>query len=94
MLAGGSEHGSVISFLERDRKRARLESKSLDACEEREDTQRPASGFDSLVPGLAEISESRNHRRMRAAQVDPEDGDAVSDMMELAEDETVNWEEE
>jgi hypothetical protein len=31
---------------------------------------------------------------MRASQVDPEDGDAVSDMMELAEDETVNWEEE
>ncbi|MDG1539044.1 MAG: KH domain-containing protein [Candidatus Poseidonia sp.] len=94
MLAGGSEHGSVISFLERDRKRARLESKSLDAFEEREDTQRPASGFDSLVPGLAEISESRNNRRMRAAQVDPEDGNAVSEMMELAEDETVNWEEE
>lgn len=93
MLAGGSEHGSVISFLERDRKRARLESKSLDAFEEREDTQRPTAGFDSLVPGLAEVSE-RRHRRMRAAQVDPEDDDAVIDMMELAEDENVQWEEE
>ncbi|MBQ71049.1 MAG: RNA-processing protein [Euryarchaeota archaeon] len=93
MLAGGSEHGSVISFLERDRKRARLESKSLDAFEEREDTQRPSTGFDSLVPGLAEVSD-RRHRRMRAAQVDPEDDDAVTDMMELAEDENVQWEEE
>jgi ribosomal RNA assembly protein len=93
MLAGGSEHGSVISFLERDRKRARLESKSLDAFEEREDTLRPTAGFDSLVPGLAEVSE-RRHRRMRAAQVDPEDEDAVTDMMELAEDENVQWEEE
>ena len=93
MLAGGSEHGSVISFLERDRKRARLESKSLDAFEEREDTQRPSAGFDSLVPGLAEVSE-RRHRRMRAAQVDPQDDDAVTEMMELADDENVQWEEE
>jgi hypothetical protein len=31
---------------------------------------------------------------MRASQVDPEDGEAVFEMMELSEDETVVWEEE
>jgi hypothetical protein len=31
---------------------------------------------------------------MRAAQVDPEDEEAVESMMELAEDEQVDWEEE
>jgi hypothetical protein len=31
---------------------------------------------------------------MRAAQVDPEDEEAVIEMMELAEDEEVSWGEE
>jgi hypothetical protein len=31
---------------------------------------------------------------MRAAQVDPEDDEAVIEMMELAEDEEVSWGEE
>ncbi len=31
---------------------------------------------------------------MRAAQVDPDDEEAVAEMMELAEDETIQWEEE
>jgi hypothetical protein len=31
---------------------------------------------------------------MRAAQVDPEDEEAVANMMQLAEDETIQWEEE
>ena len=31
---------------------------------------------------------------MKAAQVDPEDDEAVTEMMELAEDETITWEEE
>lgn len=93
MLAGGSEHGTVIGFLERDRKRARLESRSLEVHEERE-TQRPSTtGFEGLVPGLTDVTNRRN-RRMKASQVDPEDEEAVVDMMALAEDETITWEEE
>ena len=93
MLAGGSEHGSVIGFLERDRKRARIMDRSLETFEEREDQGLAGRGFEGLVPGLAEVSQRRD-RRMRAAQVDPEDVDAVQEMMELAEDESISWEEE
>ena len=94
MLAGGSEHGTVIGFLERDRKRARLEARSLDVHEERAPAKDASAGFEGLVPGLAEISQERRNRRMKAAQVDPEDEEAVADMMELAEDEAITWEEE
>ena len=94
MLAGGSEHGTVIGFLERDRKRARLESRSLDAHEERTSKTSPSTGFEGLVPGLAEISQQRRDRRMKASQVDPEDDEAVDEMMELADDENITWEEE
>ena len=31
---------------------------------------------------------------MRASQVDPEDDEAVVEMMELADDESITWEEE
>jgi hypothetical protein len=31
---------------------------------------------------------------MRASQVDPDDEEAVAEMMELSEDENVSWEEE
>jgi ribosomal RNA assembly protein len=94
MLAGGSEHGTVIGFLERDRKRARLESRSLEAHEERAPAKGSTSAFEGLVPGLAEISQERRNRRMKASQVDPEDDDAVAEMMELADDEGITWEEE
>ncbi len=93
MLAGGSEHGTVIGFLERDRKRARVESKSLDVYEERQPAVAPSNGFEGLVPGLAEVSRQRD-RRMKAAQVDPDDEGAVEEMMELADDEQIVWEEE
>jgi ribosomal RNA assembly protein len=93
MLAGGSEHGTVIGFLERDRKRARLESRSLEVHEEREDQRPSTTGFEGLVPGLTDVTNRRN-RRMKASQVDPEDEEAVVDMMVLAEDETITWEEE
>jgi hypothetical protein len=46
-----------------------------------------------LVPGLADISERRG-RRLRASQIDPQDDEAVEAMMEMAEDESVTWEEE
>ena len=93
MLAGGSEHGTVIGFLERDRKQARLNARSLDTYEEREDARPDIAGFEGLVPGLAEFSQ-RRERRMKAAQVDPEDEEAVAEMMELADDEGIVWEEE
>jgi len=93
MLAGGSEHGTVIGFLERDRKQARLNARSLDTYEEREDARPDIAGFEGLVPGLAEFSQRRD-RRMKAAQVDPEDEEAVAEMMELADDEGIVWEEE
>jgi len=93
MLAGGAEHGSVISFLERDRKRARIQAKALDSFEERTDNHHPRQSFADLVPGLSEIASTRQ-RKMKAAQVDPEDDEAVEEMMELAEDESIVWEEE
>ena len=92
MLAGGSEHGSVLGYLEKDRRKAKLSNRSLDSIAIKSDSVE-TTGFENLVPGLSEISDRRS-RRMRASQVDPEDGEAVFEMMELSEDETVNWEEE
>ena len=92
MLAGGSEHGSVLGYLEKDRRRAKLSNRSLETIELKQ--QDPSSGgFENLVPGLSEISDRRS-RRMRASQVDPEDEDAVAEMMELSDDENIVWEEE
>lgn len=92
MLAGGSEHGSVLGYLEKDRRKAKLSNRSLDSIEIKSDPVE-TTGFENLVPGLSEISDRRS-RRMRASQVDPEDEEAVFEMMELSEDETVIWEEE
>ena len=92
MLAGGSEHGSVLGYLEKDRRKAKLSNRSLDSIEIKSDSVE-TTDFENLVPGLSEISDRRS-RRMRASQVDPEDGEAVIEMMELSEDETVIWEEE
>jgi ribosomal RNA assembly protein len=93
MLAGGAEHGTVLNFLERDRRRNRLVNRSLDTIEIKDDPVPQAGGFENLVPGLADVS-NRRERRMRAAQVDPSDDEAVETMMDLAEDEQVDWEEE
>ena len=92
MIAGGAEHGTVLNFLEKDRRRSKLASRSLDSIEIRaEEPSEP--GFEDLVPGLADLSERRN-RRMRAAQIDPEDLEAVELVMELADDESINYSEE
>tara|TARA_B110000444_G_scaffold18720_1_gene15710 strand:+ start:29517 stop:30236 length:720 start_codon:yes stop_codon:yes gene_type:complete len=93
MIAGGAEHGTVLNFLERDRRRSRLTNRQLETIELKEEAIVPATGFDDLVPGLSDVSQRRS-RRMRASQVDPENDEAVSAMMELAEDEEVNWGEE
>ena len=92
MLASGSEHGSVIKYLEKERKKTRLESRSIDYIETKDDDT-SVGDFSDLVPGLSDVSERRS-RRLRAHQVDPEDSEAVEEMMQLAEDETVSWEEE
>lgn len=93
MIAGGAEHGTVLNFLERDRRRSRLTNRQLETIELKEEAIVAATGFDDLVPGLSDVSQRRS-RRMRASQVDPENEEAVSTMMELAEDEEVNWGEE
>lgn len=92
MLASGSEHGSVLKFLERERKRSRIVNRSLDYIEEKP-SEFTDSGFSNLVPGLSEVAERRG-RKLKASQVDPDDEEAVLDMLELADDEEINWEEE
>lgn len=93
MIAAGAEHGTVLNFLERDRRRSRITNRQLETIEVREDMGVPASGFEELVPGLSDLA-LRRSRRMRASQVDPEDEEAVAEMMKLAEDEGVSWGEE
>ncbi len=92
MLASGSEHGTVLKFLERERKKSRMESRSLDYIEERPQ-EIGGSNFANLVPGLNDVAVRRN-RRMKASQVDPDDAEEVIAMMELADDEGISWEEE
>lgn len=93
MLASGSEHGTVIKHLERERRRSRLDARAIDYIESKEEVSEPAEGFADLVPGLSDVA-SRRGRRLKASQVDPEDEEAVGKMMELSEDEEVSWEEE
>ncbi len=93
MLASGSEHGSVLGYLEKDRRRTKLSNRSLESIELKDDEKVFATGFEQLVPGLSEVS-NRRSRRMRASQVDPKDEQAVEEMMELSEDEGISWSEE
>ena len=92
MLAGGSEHGTVLKFLERERRKMRLDARAIDYIEEKPSSSEP-SDFSGLVPGLADVATRRN-RRLKAAQVDPENEEEVTEMMVLADDEEVSWEEE
>ncbi len=90
-IAGGSEHGSVIKGLERERKRARLAGKTIDYIRAKDDFD--DDGFEVLVPGFSDLSRRRN-RRLKASQIDPEDEEEVAQALELGEDESVTWEEE
>ncbi len=92
MLASGSEHGTVLKYLEKERKKSRLESRSIDYIAEKEYSS-STDDFADLVPGLADVANRRN-RRLKAIQVDPDDEEEVQQMMELADDEGVSWEEE
>ena len=71
----------------------KFDNRSLDYIEAKEDSEDRPVGLDGLVPGLADVSERRG-RKLKASQVDPDDGEAVDDMMEMAEDEHIVWEEE
>ena len=70
----------------------KMDNRSLEYIETRQDEGR-SDGFDGLVPGLADISERRG-RRLRASQINPDDDEAVDTMMEMADDESITWEEE
>ena len=87
----GSEHGTVLFGLEQDRKRQRIRSYSLETYEEKvvEDT----STFEALVPSLAD-ARRRRERKFTNSQIDPLDQDAISEMMKLADDEKIVFEEE
>ena len=87
----GSEHGTVLFGLEQDRKRKRIRSYSLETYEEKviEDN----STFEALVPSLAD-ARRRRERKFTNSQVDPLDQQAISEMMKLADDEKIIFEEE
>ena len=87
----GSEHSTVLHGLEQDRKRLKIQSRQLKSFEER--SSRDSSKFDTLVPGLAQARRSRE-RRKKDSQVNSSDSDEVSEVMELADDESVTFEEE
>jgi hypothetical protein len=71
----------------------KFDNRSLDSIEAKETKEETSTGFDGLVPGLADVTERRG-RKLKASQVDPDDDEAVEDMMEMAEDEHIVWEEE
>ena len=87
----GSEHSTILHGLEQDRKRMRMQSRQLESFEER--GSGVSSKFDTLVPGLAQ-ARRRRERRHKASQIDPSDSDEVSEVMHLADDESVTFEEE
>jgi hypothetical protein len=95
MLASGSEHGTVIKHLEKARRKSRMESRSIDYIETKGITGESEESveFADLVPGLAGVAQRRN-RRLKASQVDPENLEEVSKVMELSEDEEISWGEE
>ncbi len=103
VLVIGDEDGLALHGLEQDRKRMRIQSRSLDTY----DTGKGSSdAFDALVPGLADArrrrerrfkladARRRRERRFKSAQVDPDDEEEVAEMLELAEDESITYGEE
>ena len=88
-LLQGAEHSSVLKHLESERRKKRMASRHLESIDTREGGDR----FDALVPGL-EAARRKRERRYKDSQVDPEDEGAIEEMMELAEDESIGFEEE
>ncbi len=87
----GSEHSTILHGLEQDRKRQRLRSRRLESYEGHSTDE--SSTFETLVPGLAE-ARRRRERRFKDSQVDPEDEEEVSSILDLADDEEIVYEEE
>ncbi len=87
----GSEHSTILHGLEQDRKRQRLRSRRLESYEEQSPDD--SSTFETLVPGLAE-ARRRRERRYRDSQVDPDEEEEVSSMLDLEDDEEIVYEEE
>ena len=88
-LLQGAEHSSVLKHLETERRKKRMAARNLESIDLRDEGER----FAALVPGL-EAARRKRERRYKDAQVDPSDANAVDEMMELAEDESVGFEEE
>ena len=88
-ILGGAEHGPVLKHLERERRRLRLSRRTIDYIE----TKEGATGFEHLVPGLAEISQ-RRHRRYTSSQPDPDNEEELDELMTRSEDESISWSEE
>jgi ribosomal RNA assembly protein len=88
-LLQGAEHSSVLKHLETERRKRRMSSRSLESIDTRDESDR----FEALVPGL-DSARRKRERRYKDAQVNPDDDDAVDEMMELAEDESIGFEEE
>jgi len=88
-LLQGAEHSSVLKHLETERRKRRMSSRSLESMDTQDDDNR----FEALVPGL-DAARRKRGRRYKDAQVNPDDDVAVDEMMELAEDESIGFEEE
>ncbi len=84
----GSEHGTVLFGLEKDRKRQRLKSKNLDTFQERGNLSKDS--FETMVPGL---SEARRKRR-KEESIPPQSQKEKQEITNLVEDESILFEEE
>ena len=88
-LLQGAEHSSVLKHLETERRKKRMSSRNLESIETRDVGDR----FEALVPGL-DAARRKRERRYKDSQVDPDNQEAINEMMELADDESVGFEEE
>ena len=84
----GSEHGTVLFGLEKDRKRQRLKSKNLDTFQERGNLSKDS--FETMVPGL---SEARRKRR-KEESIPPQSQKEKQEITNLVEDENILFGEE
>ena len=72
----GSEHGTVLYGLEQDKRKQRIQSRSLDSHQDRIDE--PNSGFNALVPGLAEARRKAS-RKFTNSPVNIQSEDDISE---------------
>ena len=87
MLLSGSEHGSVIKYLEKQQRLIKSKRREIEYIELREDSL----GFEHLVPGLDDVA---RRRKLKSAQIDLDDQESIDDALSLKEDEEISWSEE